>query len=86
MMKNKFYNKARKQENINKKLKKYYDAIESEDIKTILDKMPKNQETLDIIEGELSEFIKKIEGDSDTEKWGDFMSRVRRLEKIIKSK
>ncbi len=84
-MKN-FFSPKESQKRIEAKINKYYDSIESEKIRSILDQMPKNKETLDIIESELSEFIKNMEGDSEVEKWSRFMTGVKRLDSIVSKK
>lgn len=67
-MKNKFFNKNRTQERIEFKINKYKESFKDIAIQNTIDQMPKTQETLDIIEQELSTVVEGLDG-TEKEKW-----------------
>ena len=81
-MKN-FFSPKERNKRIEKKIKRYYNAIDNQKIRGIIDKMDKNQQTLDIIEGELNKFIKDVPGNSNKEKWKSLLGSMKLAEKII---
>ena len=74
-MKN-FFSKEQKSVRIEQKIMKYYNAMDNPKIRETLDKMPKNQETLDIIEKELSGVVKDVDGVSEKDKWTRFVNSI----------
>ncbi len=64
---NKFSNKRIKQKRIEEKIGRYYRAIDSEKIRAILDRMPKDRDTLSTIEESLSTLLRDKDGESKKE-------------------
>lgn len=81
---NKYFNQIDRQKRIEDKIDRYYNAMKSDKIREVLDKMPKNQKTLDVIENQLSEYIKDIEGDNPQEKWGNLVTGIKAVENVVK--
>lgn len=77
---------AKKNKIISDTIERYYNAIENEKIREILDKLPKTKETLQIIEEELAHFIQDVDGESETEKWRTLVDGVQHMDKIIEKK
>lgn len=80
MIKSKFYNKVRNQKRIEDTIQKYYDSINNDSIRSILDQMPKNKETLKIIEEELAKFTENADGSNPKERWQHVMRGVETIE------
>ena len=68
----KYFNKDAVQKRIEEKIARFRKAIDCEEFRATLDKMPVNAETLAIIEAELETVVKGIEADSSHEKWWKF--------------
>lgn len=68
--------KERKQAIIEEKISTYRRAIQDKRIQDTIDQMPKNQQTLDIIEEELQEIVKDIPANSERERWQKLMQGV----------
>lgn len=83
MIKNKFFNKISNQKRVEDTIQKYYDSIHSERIRELLDQMPKNKETLSIIEDELNKLSENVEGTTSKEKWSNIMKGVEVVEEFI---
>ena len=83
MIKNKFFNKIRNQKQVEDTIQKYYDSIDNESIRSVLDQMPKNKETLKIIEEELAKFTENAEGSNPKERWQHVMRGVEVIEGYV---
>jgi len=77
MIKNKFFNKSAVQKRLEDRLLRYYNAIDNQSVKDLLDQMPKNRETLDIIEDQLDLIVSGMDKkDTETNKWKKLMYSV----------
>jgi len=75
-MKNKYFSPDSVQKRIEEKIEKYTRAFKDEAVKNTLAKMPKNQETLSIIEAELETVVANMPGDSSREQWHNFTQGI----------
>jgi hypothetical protein len=71
--KDKFFSKDKVQKRIEEKLEKYRIAVNDENFRKTLDKMPKTQATLDVIEQELESVVTNVRGKTSHEKWFNLM-------------
>lgn len=69
MKANKFFTQDAKQKRIEAKIDKYKDSFKDYKIKNTINALPKNQDTLDVIEKCLTEYSKDVSGDTEKEKW-----------------
>ena len=77
MIKNKFFTKSAVQKRVEDRLLRYYNAIDNQSVKDLLDKMPKNRETLDIIEDQLDLIVSGMDKkDTEINKWKKLMYSV----------
>ena len=75
-MKNKYFTPEAVQARIEEKIEKYYNAFKDEDVRRTLEQMPKNAETLAIIEAELETVVEGLSGESSHERWFNFQQAL----------
>ena len=78
MRNNRFYNTKDKQTRLENKIKIYKEAFQDKNIRDSIDKLPKTEETLQIIESELQHVVAGMKG-SEAEKWAMMLKGLKFL-------
>ena len=79
-----WFSNKHKQKRLEKKINKYRNAFQSDKIKELIDVMPKNEATLEVIETKLNKVIDGIEGRTTNEKWAKLKGGMMYLTDLLK--
>ena len=81
-----YFHPDKVQKRLENKIDTYCKSFKDPSIRNTIGKMPKNQETLDVIEQELQTYLDQspVTGDSNKEKWGKLLDGIQTISKVAK--